>query len=361
MFFRLLPEVYLVVGKNKSLLQNLVLKKCVWINSRLSDLIKKCENNRPIPWEHFNILKPLETEGWGKVTDTPIFIDKLRLNNVFNEKKFHKDSPMINFATIKLTNNCNLSCDKCNHLFCPTCFKKSGENSSFTLNKLKQLIYNLKFYGCKNINVTGGEAYLCSDFLNIYEFILENEINIIINTNGLIKFKNVLFETPICISLFDKSNLNKIIENFKDFKTVILLAFDVLKTKEKLKIPTQWTFRQATQGEPYIHKNNLVNMDINSFFARKDKNYCLNNKIAILENGDVYPCLGAWKRICAIGNIFYDDWNIIIKNLLQKYWLNNIDNKTKCKHCEFRYACNSCVFLDSEKSCFYDVEVGQWK
>ena len=100
MFFRLLPEVYLVVGKNKSLLQNLVLKKCVWINSRLSDLIKKCENNRPIPWEHFNILKQLETEGWGKVTDTPIFIDKLRLNNVFNEKKFHKDSPMINLQQL---------------------------------------------------------------------------------------------------------------------------------------------------------------------------------------------------------------------------------------------------------------------
>ena len=271
MFFRLLPEVYLVVGKNKSLLQNLILKKCIWIDSALSDLIKKCEKNKPIPLEHFNILKHLEIRGWGRITHTPIFIDKLRLNNVFNEKKFHKDAPMITFATIKLTDNCNLACNECNQLFCPTCFKRNEGNSSFTLSKLKQLIYDLKFYGCRNITVTGGEAYLYSDFLNIYEFILDNGINIIINTNGLIKFENILFDTPICISLFDRNNLNKIIENFKDFKKIILLAFDVLKAEDKFKIPTQWIFKQATQGEPDIHKSNLINMDITDFLRVKTK------------------------------------------------------------------------------------------
>lgn len=90
MFFRLLPEVYLVVGKNKSLLQNLISNKCVQIDYNLSNVIKECEKNTPIPTKKYNILKELETKGWGKITNTPIFIDKLRPNNVFNEKNFTK-------------------------------------------------------------------------------------------------------------------------------------------------------------------------------------------------------------------------------------------------------------------------------
>jgi len=33
----------------------------------------------------------------------------------------------------------------------------------------------------------------------------------------------------------------------------------------------------------------------------------------------------------------------------------------KCKKCEFKYACNSCIFADCDKLCSYDVEAGQWK
>lgn len=43
MFFRLLPEVYLINGKSKSLLQNILDKKYLWIHNDLAQIIKDCE------------------------------------------------------------------------------------------------------------------------------------------------------------------------------------------------------------------------------------------------------------------------------------------------------------------------------
>lgn len=224
---------------------------------------------------------------------------------MFNEKNFHKDPPIINLAILKLTNQCNLSCDECNKLFCPTCFKSNNSNdSSFTIDKIKNLIHNLKFYGYKNIALTGGEAYLCKDFFSIYEFISKSKINLTINTNGLIKFEKISTDTCICISLLNKINLDKIIANFKQFKNVILLDFDKLSTEDRSKLPTHWILKHATKNKTCVNKNNLVSTNIENFFTHRDKNYCLNSKISILENGDVYPCLGAYNKVDKIGNIF---------------------------------------------------------
>ena len=40
MFFRLLPEVYLIIGKHKSILQNILNKKIFWIENDIAKLIK---------------------------------------------------------------------------------------------------------------------------------------------------------------------------------------------------------------------------------------------------------------------------------------------------------------------------------
>lgn len=60
MFFRLLPEVYLIMGKKKSFLQNVATKKAFWINNDISSLIKSCENNSPVPNEFLEYAKELE-------------------------------------------------------------------------------------------------------------------------------------------------------------------------------------------------------------------------------------------------------------------------------------------------------------
>lgn len=46
---------------------------------------------------------------WGTLSEKPIFVDKFRLTNIFNEKKFFKDVPYIHSAVLKLTNVYSLS------------------------------------------------------------------------------------------------------------------------------------------------------------------------------------------------------------------------------------------------------------
>lgn len=51
----------------------------------------------------------------------------------------------------------------------------------------------------------------------------------------------------------------------------------------------------------------------------------------------------------------------IIQKLAKDFWENKVDEHTTCKDCEFRYACNSCMFDNVKENCCYDMELGLWK
>ncbi len=383
MFFRLLPEIYLINGKSKSLLQNILDKKYLWIHNDLAQIIKDCEENNPIPENFKDILSILAQKKWGTLSEKTIFVDKFRLTNIFNEKKFFKDVPYIHSAVLKLTNDCNLSCDNCFSAFCPICFKSKNKiKDVLSLDEWKDTILNLHKFGCKSILLTGGESTLYPHFRDLYDFILSLGILPTICTNGLRALNSYdTTQTHIIIPIFNLSNILSIIGNFKKYKKVTLVFCCRVDEKTKKLLPQNWKYINSSTCYPIIQKDNLINMDVFNFFARKDKNQCLNGKIAILENGDVYPCLGACtskvnvKNNCLsyynldqnvlkdkkVGNVKNDLWIDIIKRLMRNFWSHKIDNNPKCYGCEFRYTCNSCLFNDVDKNCTYNVEGAVWK
>ncbi len=78
--------------------------------------------------------------------------------------------------------------------------------------------------------------------------------------------------------------------------------------------------------------------------------------------GEVIPCLESYKHSGNIvGNVFNNEWSDIIRDLINNYWLNTIDKKESCQQCEFRYACDSCLFFDVNNNCQYNVEAAAWK
>lgn len=110
-----------------------------------------------------------------------------------------------------------------------------------------------------------------------------------------------------------------------------------------------------------INKGTMRGLTLNEFFLKKLSDPCLFSKITVLSDGSVVPCLQNKNRI--ISNIKNDEFVQIIKKLSLDYWSVPISERKlgKCKNCEFKYACNSCVFADCNKSCGYDTEAGQWK
>ncbi len=375
MYFRLLPEVYLTIGKSKSLLQNILEKKSLWIKNDLAQLLIKSESNRPILKEDVATFKILAEKNWGILSENPIFIDKLRLTNVFNNKRFFKQNPIIQFATLKITDECNLDCEYCNSRFCPMCFHSGISKTSYlSLEQWKIIILKLHRFGCKNIILSGGEAFLYPQINELCQFMLNLDVTPTIYTNGKIKV-NLNDNVHIIISINDIKNIHSIIDNYRDKKNVVLLSSFNLEDKIKKIIPSSWKYSKFSLNEPKMTKNNLFNPNIFMYFAQRDNNRCLNNKIAILENGDVYPCFGAYvsglERIgCTdtnnsndfyIGNTQQDDWIDIVKGLSENFWNNKIDDDPKCNNCEFRYSCNICLFNDTSKNCFYDKEDATWK
>lgn len=378
MFFKLLPEVYLTIGKSKSLLQNILDKKSLWIKNNLAYLLIEAELNTPISFKNFEIFEVLAKNNWGVLSEKPIFIDKLRLVNVFNNKKFFKQAPLIQFATLKITDDCSSECEHCSTNFCPTCFHSGiKKESRLSLESWKAIILNLFKFGCKSILLTGGEPSLYPEIETLCEFIIKLGIVPTVYTNGKQKI-NLSNKAAIIISVNKIDDMQIIINNYKNKQKILLLSHISLDDSIKNIIPKSWQIGKFSSTAPKIKKDSLKEPNIYEFFLQKYNNRCLNNKIAILENGDVYPCFGAYTckfdktsvtsynskptfNANYVGNAQKDKWIEIIKRLSKKFWDNTIDNCVECSNCEFRYCCNKCLFTDIKKDCHYDKETSVWK
>lgn len=358
MFFRLLPEVYLIIGKHKSLLQNILNKKIFWLDNNIAQNIQFCENNNPIPNKFLKYAQELQNNEWGLITFSPIFVDKLRLLDMSDNRQFHKKPPVVAHATIKLTDKCNLDCEECQKIFCPSCIK-DNDMENLSLQKLKSLGLKIKNYGCKTFFLTGGEISLFPNLKEIYDFLIKNGLNVILFTNGIKKLDNYFYNSNIVISAFSKKSLSKIINNYKNFKNITICTY--FRDNQNLMLPENWKHIKRSYTSHKITQNSLVYSDIQKFHLIQTKNICLNGKIVINQSGNVFPCLEAIKHKKVVGNINYDKWEDIITKLISDFWNKKIDDHKICRTCEFRYVCISCMFDDIKQNCLYDLEAKSWR
>ena len=359
-YFKLYAECYLIPNNNRAALYNLIEKKIIWMSKENTEALLATELNNPVSENNRELYDILSKEGWGVYSDEKIFTDKLRNTNIYNEKKFHKSTPYINYAILQLTSECNLNCIDCTKFFCPTCKKQESSEKVLSTNEFKKVIDTLDFYGTSNVILTGGEVGLYKDLDVIIDYLKEKNINILITTNGINKINCLDKELPLFINIFDYNKLDRIYENYKDFKNVTLNIYDNNVSEaniEKYKRST-WKFTKSYSFEPVISKENITGVDVNQFNNRKIFDSCLMGKICILHNGNITPCLHS-KDI--IGNIETSDFSEVLKTLVMDYWRKSVDMRnTKCASCEFRYGCTSCIYSDVKNNCKYNTEVNKW-
>lgn len=288
----------------------------------------------------------------------PIFAEKLRLVDISDQRQFHKKPLVINHATIKLTDKCNLNCAICGKVLCPPCIK-DNKNEDLSLPKLKALILNIKNYGCETVLLTGGEIALFSDLKEIYDFLNENGFNIILATNGVKKLDNYFINSNIIISVFSKDLLAIIIKNYKKLKNVTICTY--FENSENILFPANWKHIKRSCLPHKITKQSLFGTDIQKFHLKQTKNICLNGKIVITQSGDIYPCLEGVKHVSSVGNVNEDPWENITEKLFSQYWNKKIDEQEICSKCEFRYTCSCCIFDNVKQNCCYDMEAKEWK
>ena len=127
-------------------------------------------------------------------------------------------------------------------------------------------------------------------------------------------------------------------------------------------LPSAYT--RATVKPPFY-------TDSESFAKAQKFHNCLAGRLAITATGDVIPCIFARRQIC--GNITATPLSTILNSLpLKTCWETTKDYITKCRDCEYRYACPDCrpsaqnldpatCWTAAPADCAYNPYTGKWE
>jgi radical SAM protein with 4Fe4S-binding SPASM domain len=416
--FSLNPDCFLVKGAKRGALYDLATGDVYSIDENSVEILDKCEKGfdidqiiqktRVSPKEIIDYLKGLVSLNLGKFLDGYQIINKIPI--------FLPESK-IDFIWLELTQNCNL---KCLH-----CYANSGSKTHrikkdelLTLNQWRKVIQEAFNEGCRKVQFIGGEPILFGK--GIYVLIklardLGYELIEVFTNATLLTEKDIgllaRYNVQIATSIYSKSaeihdkitnqkgSFKKTIENVKKLQAKgIRVRFATIAMKQNEKNLKETIDFLQTMGETNPLKcldivrsmgrgknNYLISKNLNSWIQRKSpifpkltkENFarrkyghgCWWDKITVVPNGQVIPCVMARKEIC--GDIKKQSLRQIVRGAnLQKLRRLSKDNIEICQDCEYRYACLDCRPLAREETgnlyargnnCSYDPYLGVWQ
>ncbi|WP_234118240.1 radical SAM/SPASM domain-containing protein [Clostridium hydrogenum] len=352
-------ELTFIESTNKILSYNYKLNKACVINNSVYNFLK---NNDII-----NLNKSLTDEEKQLLLKNGVLIDdKLEYDKLAYSNKLAKRKKVIKLTSVYLhiTQRCNLSCSYCyNH-------QNLNQPDKLSLNDILSMANTLKNIGVENIILTGGEALLRKDILEICKIFKDLNFNLGLLTNG-----TLLSEKQSVLDLIDKAIIS--IDTFDQTKNM-RTGLNVLKLKETLlKISnaqrSKITLRSVitrndeeswkevkdfaiSNGFNFISSvfvpNNSSELDLipNIDNVETCETDCsLNgsvcgacyNEIAIDFNGDIYPCQALIKPELKVTNIFNHDWLKDLENskITSTFMNRSVDNIENCPSCEYKYLC----------------------
>lgn len=89
-------------------------------------------------------------------------------------------------AFLYLTEKCNLKCR--------SCYVKAGEKNckDADYSFMRDAVYSCKSYGVKSISLMGGEPTIWPYFFNLLKYTLDNNLHVVIDTNGDIPSQQII-------------------------------------------------------------------------------------------------------------------------------------------------------------------------
>lgn len=308
---------------------------------------------------------------------------------------------------LEITQVCNMRCvhcyEGCDHI---------ATKNPLSLNEWKKIIDDLCHFDIKSVVVIGGEPCLHPNILEILEYLSTKNMVITLFTNayyidekfidkikdrnikvkvslyghddfihdGVTKVNGSFVRTTNAIKLLKKNDIDVSVavtlmkENQEYYKEIKKYLNTIGLKKYKFDV-----IREVVNGTQTIHmpdKFEVVNKAFrnkpnfkvlkNEFDKNIQYNSCWYGKIAISDNGDVYPCVFSRNRIA--GNIRKGDFTDIIQNLVDNFWQLPLDKIKTCKLCEYRFACKDCRSISDSNGdlfaknprCLYDPIKGVW-
>ena len=345
------------------------------------------------------------------------YLKKLRGANLINEDFPAKETTFkedgrseLEMAWLEITQACNLRCLHCYE----GAVHKSCANA-LSLSEWIDVIDQLKNLHVKRTVVIGGEPCCHVNLVKILEHILRQKIDVTLFTNATLLSDatvNFIVQNRIrvkisiyghCAEIHDKitgvsgsfARTERAIKKLTsqgvpvDASVIIMkenqnfLSEIIAWTKENnMNYHRYDTIREIGGGAQNAHavtdkkvlggvymikpnfkitkKNFLRNLHCNS---------CWYGKFAVIENGDVLPCV--FERTRIYGNVRQNSLkDILASENARKCWFMDFGKIQTCRDCEFRFACHDCrpvavavtgKFDGKNPRCRYDVYAGIWR
>lgn len=411
MYFRLQNDCKLVEGAARAAIYDFKTGKVHSINLGAAQILIACQDHKIE--DLWDIQSPDSTQYM-------TFMNKLVDKNL---GAFHDSQPTqsvelplslspikLDFMWLELTSNCN---SKCLHCYAE-CEPSSAAPEQVPHHRWLSLIDEGKQAGATAIQLIGGEPLLYPAWRELvvkaydlgYEFIEIFTNGTLVNDECVDFFKqyNVSIATTIYADnaeTHDKITLQpnsfnktmtavkKIMEANIPLRIASIIMKDnehevenILKLYKELGMEGSYpdVIRPTGRGDdehllPINYRKPPIKppfyIDEESFNDAHHYHSCLAGKIAVTATGDVIPCIFARNQVC--GNILHHSLaGILSGHPLTQCWHTTKDCISKCKDCEYRYACPDCrplaqgsdsekLWLASPQNCSYNPYTGIWE
>ncbi len=421
MYFYLNPEYYLIVGKKKGAIYDLIKGNIYSIDVAKAKILALSELGYPISQivEKTNLseetiindLDYFSKHGVGNFYDKPTFVQKLRYGSQTYPKP-GLSKPILSKAFLELNNNCQQACYFCESKYrslgCMGCTKWNyDDQDELTENQWKNVVFNLVELGYQYIYVGVGDLFLkWSKIRSLLEYAntmtklifvkfpfgsLNQEIVSIINelkVNPIVQFpidgsRDLLDQQFECLKLMKEPLTSLIISkpNREDEITNLFNKLISINSDNSIKVDIIGDSLDEFVSEPLVSSSRkLPKVFTDTFFNNVSYNSCLSGSICVSPGGDILPCPMFKKQI--LGNIKHDSFSKIIRSKeiylsetyereyknLDDFWSLTKDLVEKCNACEFRYACFDCSYVQytatnnytSMATCKYNPYEGNW-
>lgn len=410
LYFCLKDECILIEGKLRGAIYDLSSGRVYSINRGAVELLKACQK------------APLEDIMDVNLADNKqylTFLDNLTakgLGATYNKKPTKKQAlslpayqPKLEFVWLELTSTCNNRC-----LHCYSASSPHVAAGCVPHTRWLELITEARQTGAYGIQFIGGEPLLYARWRELVIKAHEEDYELIeVFTNATLidddcinffKQHNVSVATTIYADnaeTHDKVTLhpgsfNKTMTAIKKIlaeKIPLRIASIIMKANEHeseniVKLLTELgvepappdVVRPTGRGDdsellPEAYTKPPIKppffTDPETFAKAQHYHSCLAGRLAITATGDVIPCIFAREQIC--GNILNTSLaDILNAKPLTTCWQTTKNCITKCKDCEYRFACADCRPLaqgqDSQRcwhaapaDCSYNPYTGKWE
>ncbi|PNR89065.1 radical SAM protein [Petrotoga sp. 9T1HF07.CasAA.8.2] len=267
---------------------------------------------------------------------------------------------------INLVSSCSLDCNACEktRLFpCISCVKTPDSyrpNYLLNENTIIKFMIELTNHGCNQIFLTGGDPLTEFDkLIGFMDIATKFDLNFFLITNGMLLDKNKIsvlkkYKLQILFQIIeDNVEYNREIEN-----RVILLKEYNLPFRLVLNVPNKFildekNIRKENIIQNYPHedlinpfKNNLMRPTMNISFMKQNK--CLQFKMYMSQEGDIYPCIAFYKRSkYNLGSLKNRKLSHFIVEL-EKIWEDKSLQNQFCNDCILNEYCMSCIVLKEQ-------------